>query len=330
MKKGFDALMNETYDYDIDISNRVDASFDDQNKLAVLKAFYKCQQLVYQGMLKEISDKHPLLSKIDTRIACLKKANRLALSSIKKELVALAEKPNLNALAFYLSVEYKKNWSEKIRKLVSEIERKSMKTPEEWEVVAFSHIQDKIQLSSALERTTTDIESVGINAIFEYDNYLEAFEKNSNTWREFWLKCRLYHSTFLDTEYGRALQKAQLGYYARFFVGGGKTADLDDYLRASQGINAAAVPKSVLEEYSGTFFSRENIARFLCKEYKAQKDKNDDEKYRYACALLTTSKNADKRAGLKLLEEVAQQKKVAYQKAPTAKSGKIFEGGLQK
>ena len=328
MKKGFDALMNETYDYDIDISNRVDASFDDQNKLAVLKAFYKCQQLVYQGMLKEISDKHPLLSKIDTRIACLKKANRLALSSIKTELIELAEKPNLKALAFYVGVDDKKNWNDKIRKLVSEIERKNMKTPEEWEVVACAHIQDKIQLSSALEKTTTDIESVGINAIFEYDNYLEAFEKNSITWQKFWLKCRFYHSTFLDTEYGRALQKAQLGYYARFFVGGGKIADLDDYLRSSHGINAAAVPKSVLEEYSGKFFSRENIAHFLCKEYRAQKDKNDDEKYRFACALLNIPKNADKRAGLKLLEEVARQRQ--GEKAPTVKSDKIFEGGLQK
>ena len=55
------------------------------------------------------------------------------------------------------------------------------------------------------------------------------------------------------------------------------------------------------------FFSRENIAHFLCKEFKTQKDRSIDAKYRFACALLTSSKNSNKKAGLRILEEVANQ-----------------------
>ncbi len=322
MEKGFDALFNETYDYDIDTLSDVKSFPSDQNDLAILKALYKCQQWVFQGMLKDILSKRPELSKIDTRIACIKKANKLALAGIKAQLVELAEKPNLNALAFYVSADEKKNWSEKIQKLVSEIEKKKVKTPEEWEVVACAHIHDKVQLPYGKDESFMDIESVGISAIFEYNNYLEAFEKNSNTWKEFWLKCRLYHSTFLNTEYGKALQKAQLGYYARFFTSKERNnSDLSGYLRSSQGINTGAVPKNVLKQYSECFFSRDSIARYLCKQFKTEKDKSAEKEYMFAHALLNCSKPGFKRLGKIMLYDVA--------KKPLAK-GKIETDNMKK
>ncbi len=333
MEKGLDALLNETYDFDIDTVSRVEPASDDQDDLAILKAFYKCQQFVFQGMLKDVLDKHPLLSKIDTRIACLKKANILAFTNIKPRLVELAEKPNLNALAFYVSIDERKNWSEKITKLIANIESKKIKTPEEWEVLACSHVHDKIQLSNELEKVPTDIESVGINAILQYNNYLEAFEKNSDNWKKFWLKCRLYHTAFLNTQYGKAVQKAQLGYYARFFTSKqGNDSDLCNYLRASQAINAGAVPKSILEQYSGVFFSRENIALFLSKKYKPQKNdfKTPSEKYMLAWALFNCPKDADKKMGKNLLIDIANQplKHGKLQKDSITKPSQYFNIGL--
>ena len=217
-----------------------------------------------------------------------KKALDKKFKTIKNEVAYLAEKGANNALSFYLHHTPIEEREELLVKRALAIERKPLKTPEEWEVVAGLHFYDKVyvmingidtveKLHDALAYSWTRFDELE-NEYF-HGRYVDVFTNEKFEKKEFagvvlsdLGRCKWLLERMKDEAYTDAIRHAQIGYYGRFLQSG-DVKDAVCFLEFYQNPYDLYLPKEETKEILGVNFLHgiDGFYSILKSEYKKQR-----------------------------------------------------------
>lgn len=310
MEKGHERFSDLSYDFDIDILTETNADENHRkfaHDLAILKANFTCRKMVEEKRLLDLT----WIPSLDDRLFCIVKARHLAFDEIRTPLIQLANLGDMKALAFYMSLEEPKYRDKDLAAKLQQIEQKPVKTPEEWEVVACSHMHDIVEVENKGLIECRTIEELGLKSLMTYNAYVDLFEcKNANA-EKTRIDAAGYRDFLMQSEYCKAMQKAQLGYYARYFSGKMYAEDLASYLQSSFGMNINFVPKEVLKGYSaGETFSQRKLEKILRNGYIKQMLKGLDLSDKYALGDLLIDRGSsagEKKYGLSMMKQISNE-----------------------
>lgn len=253
----------------------------------------------------------------------------------KDELKVLAFSGQLNALAFYLANEEFEKRDERLVKLAEDIEKKlpfGKHTPEEFEVVAFLHLPDKVDvLLPELKIHNvkqliygTELAYIKFDEIknqYDHRRYYDFFEDKSYSKKEFvsrvyvyfdrwaWLERCLRNQT---SDFSQPLKMAQLGYYGRYF----KHRDVVDacsFLDIYKGSMGDLFEYKLAKELSnGQEYSAWEIGKFMKKDCKKNKDHISELTFvigkQNAGTFLKLNSNCYSKSSKKIIKDTAEKK----------------------
>lgn len=212
---------------------------------------------------------------------------------IKNDIIVLAKIGNLKALSFYLEQEKFENLDKTLILMAKDIEnRAGEKSPEEWEVIANLHLNDKayVIVDDSID-TVKKLKEEVKNAWYRYDEfknqydhcrYFDPFEEvayskkdfenltQSTLNRWFWLSRCLK-----DTNYISAIKQAQVGYFMRYSKHQ-DALDINSFLELKKAPLNSYVEYDTLEKIAKVkSLSNYDLGKIIKKQYKANKTKND-------------------------------------------------------
>lgn len=212
---------------------------------------------------------------------------------VKNDLIKLAKNNVYKALSLYLNLEKNDKIDKELILKAREIEAKvGEKTPEEWEVVASLHVNDRINviIDNSINNTKELNFEMGRlwNRYDEYKNeydhfrYVDPFDEIKYTKKDFEKlimetlnKCRWLYKCMQGGEYSNAIKQAQIGFYERYFKYR-DTYDLYSFLELDkQPLNFYRENNKLNEIDGGKLYSKYELAKFLKKDYKSIKKSSD-------------------------------------------------------
>ncbi|MBP3431544.1 MAG: hypothetical protein J6K39_01640 [Clostridia bacterium] len=337
LEKGYDGLFDLCYDYDINLTKTPVAVADFMDKtydFYVLKARYimKYRQIAaeliehlhnekrkYCETICDAREKSKLAGLLnDPKHAryCVedfeeymaeKEAKAEAYKYVRWQIKKLAESGDVKALAMYIAHESAGDVDAELLKKAKSIENQRLKTPEEWEVVAALYIKECPEEFIRL-KIDYDVEDAAAKALFAHKNYIGAVEfgESENAFR-FMQVFKRYHEAAMSTKYARAMQKTQLGYYARYFKYYGYSSDLGEYLAVTKDGRSNYIDGDAFETFSkGRYFSRDQISAILRNTYRKNKFNELTIPDKLAFAEALTGSILTTRKGMNLLREIAE------------------------
>ncbi len=266
MEKYFDDFLGWTYD--ADVLYHTDYMKDDtasQHDFAVMQARFLVEREDQRSRLRKKanisharnfisfnpkklehhSNKYNYLTN-EAEHKVNKRADRLAFAKVKPACEALALAGNLKAISMYLTHTESAARNPVIVAMAERILDKDIKTPEEWEVCA------SLYYFSVNKRRFDDISDMVCEMkdlyqcnIYYYDEDEE--KEYEDSFRAILALSREAH----DSLYGKCIEKALLGYYARYFSAEvPEIKYLDDYLFIQTETNCLFSNLEIFSEYS--------------------------------------------------------------------------------
>jgi len=216
------------------------------------------------------SGRYQLLSKILSTKAVLGYSFEESLELMK----SLAKEGYLKAIPICVLYD-RENLDAQIIKKIKEIDLKPIKTPEEWEIVASYHYDDKIFSSS---RSGDKIKIEHINDLFNLYYHDVAFVKQLKYFLgrndDLYQRMKTVKSCVFDEiekkYYSFALRNAQEGYYKRCFDEN-RLEDIYSFLFVSEGNARCLVQPEKLQKHSfGMFHDKRYFQRTLEQSYRCR------------------------------------------------------------
>lgn len=212
--------------------------------------------------------------------------------TVRDEIINLAKKGERRALSFYLNNEKMEKWDKDLVEIAKEIENKKIKTPEEWEVVAGLHINDRISIFFD-DRILTQrnlIDSVKFESIRfdELENqrdhcrYFDPFEEVKYTKEGFdkllyscYNRYRWLVKCMQGGVYSDAIKQAQIGYFQRYSIFK-DNLDLSSFMELKKTPYCHYIEREIIETIDKdsyfSFWECSKILRKNCKEiFKSEK-----------------------------------------------------------
>lgn len=209
---------------------------------------------------------------------------------VREDLIKLARRGELRSLALYLSIEKESKLKEDLVLKAKEIEnRVGEKTPEEWEVIAALHENDRVNVIIDDSINTVKKLNLEMSRLWtrfnEYENeydhfrYVDPFDETEYSKEEFkhlvlssLHKCRWYYKCMQGGPYSDAIKQAQIGYYERYFKYK-DSFDLYSFLELNRQPLKFYRENKILERVDGgKCYSRWELVKFLKKDYKNLKN----------------------------------------------------------
>ena len=335
LKKDYDGMFDFCYDYDINFIERSMVEkdyFDNKKDFYVLKARFlfkknKIKKVLHQHLINErrkeleiqynLSDKtwiaglinNPKQEKYSVSSFKLFKAERKAAEEafvlVKEQMEQLALNGDARALALCLKYS---TIDERLMELVEKIKNKSLKTPEELEVLANLYCKE-IPEDSLRLKLGLDAEDIAAKIEIYHKDYIGALEFHEESQALTYLSNMQDNLKMLSgTKFANNFEKVQLAYYKRYFIGYGSVSDLASYLEVTKRGKSIFVEEEVFAPCSnGVLYSRSDIERILKRTYIKNKSKNTYISDKLAFAEVMLDGRQEEKA-LDMLKDIASLK----------------------
>jgi hypothetical protein len=172
-----------------------------------------------------------------------------AFLTIKDELLSIARDGCVEAISKYLFLEKPYRWDKCVVAIAKEIEKKPIKSPEEWEMVAYLHFADEIyaygepRILNMCDLFHHIIQSdIMFDEIYEEYTHGRYCDPNQmiamsekeceNTMGAYLNKYKYFKSCAINQcpKFVEAVKQAQLGYYQKFLKNGRNLEDLSHFM----------------------------------------------------------------------------------------------------